>query len=168
MNIVSDGETGKRTQVTLEKIRLSIAQIGPGMKLAEAITNANGVTLMPAGIRLTPMFIARIKKWNIESLDVLVEKKAAQAALQNGGILPAARPYDDDDEDDGMTEEQEAFARSLAIEVSRPFVNVRDNPLMLQLRAAVIRRLVAQGPDNIINVLRRPPDRPPLPDGGAN
>ena len=140
---------------------MRIAQIAPGMKLAEPITNASGVTLMPAGIRLTPMFIARIKKWNIESLDVLVEKQRSGSTTQrlnnqSSGSLPAQTPVYEDE--NTLTAEQEAFARSVALEISRPFVNVKDNPLMMQLRAVVIKRVVADGPKGVVNVLRRIPN----------
>lgn len=160
----------------MEKITLAVSQITPGMKLAEPITNANGTTLMPSGIRLTPMFIARIKKWNIERLAVLVEKQgeeqaSGQEAEQNGvGPLAAEAEDSPNDGDDGdepaLTEEQVEFARGVAAEISARFVNVRDDPLMMQLRAVVIKRLVLHGPDGVVNALRRRPGLPPLPNGG--
>lgn len=136
----------------MEKLRLPIARIAPGMKLAEPITNAGGVTLMPAGIRLTPMFIARIRKWNITALDVFVESKRA-----GGPPPPSANPLPPPpvDDENSIAREQEEFARSVAQEISRPFINVRDNPLMMQLRAVVIRSIVAQGQRGLFNLLRQ-------------
>lgn len=125
------------------------------MKLAEPITNASGITLMPAGIRLTPMFILRLKKWNIEAVEVVAEKtrhttsaKVAQPQARSATTTATANT--------GMTAEQEQFARAIATEVSRWFVNVRDNPLMMMLRLAAIKRLVAHGPRGMINVMRHP------------
>lgn len=141
------------------------------MKLAEPITNASGITLMPAGIRLTPMFIARIKKWNIDALDVLVEKKrqdtdSIPAPAAPGGPAQAGRPAVRPQEQEiTLTAEQEQFARSVAAEVSRAYVNMRSNPLMMMLRAVTIKRLVMAGPDSVINALRRgPQDKIPLPE----
>lgn len=159
----------------LEKIRLHIAQITPGMKLAEPITNAGGITLMPAGIRLTPMFIARIKKWNIDTLEVLVDKVRTDQPEESGTrktttIKPRGqtsartRPASGGGED-ALSTEEEQFARSVASDVSKAFINVRRDPLMMQLRTIVIKRLVALGPDSVLNSLRRGPlDEIPLPE----
>ena len=143
------------------------------MRLAEPITNSSGVALMPSGIRLTPMFIARIKKWNIQSLNVIVENASGEPAAD--GMPPAARaaaPEGEEGEEDGDTgfsAEQEEFARSVAREVAQRFVNVKQNPLMVQLRAVVIRRLVLHGPDGIVNVMRRAHGGlPPLPGEGVS
>lgn len=126
------------------------------MKLAEPITNASGLTLMPAGIRLTPMFIARLQKWNIEAIDVIADKTDdARPPAGETTVTPKPRTRNEDGEYT-ITAEQEAFARAIATEISRNFVNVHDNPLMMQLRASAIKRLILHGPDGIINVLRRP------------
>lgn len=133
----------------MTKVRLNINEITPGMKLAEPITNSSGVTLMPSGIRLTPMFIVRLKKWNIESLEVFVEKRRATVPVEG------QRPRDTNTRVGvQMTAEQEEFARSIANDVSRRFVNVRENPLMMMLRNVAIKRLIAHGPDGMINVMR--------------
>lgn len=116
------------------------------MRLAEPITNANGVTLMPAGMRLTPMFISRIKKWNIESLEVLVEEEKPPAAATK----PIARPI----LDPNMTAEQEEFARAIAADVGKRFLNVKNDPLMMELRMIAIRKLIAHGPDGFLGLMR--------------
>ncbi len=151
----------------LEKTRLSIAQVTPGMKLAEPITNAGGITLMPAGIRLTPMFIARIKKWNMDAVEVFVDKIHADAPDETapGKTAVLAKSSVRAQKDDGaVSESLEQFARAVATDVAKVFVNVRDNPLMMQLRAIAIRRLVGAGPEAAVNSLRRGPlDDVPLP-----
>ena len=129
------------------------------MKLAEPITNASGVTLMPAGIRLTPMFIARIRKWNIDALDVLLEKRRTDTAAARGAMVQktgqAAQAADPAGEGEAPVAAQEDFARATALEISRPFVNVKSNSLMMQLRASVIKALVLHGANGVVNILRR-------------
>lgn len=154
----------------MEKVRLSVAEITPGMKLAKPIANANGTTLMPAGIRLTPMFIARIKKWNIESLDVLIDARESRDETETEPARSPKPPRKGASGDEGgepaLTEEQLEFARGIAAEVSARFVNARDIPLMMQLRSLVIKRLVQHGPDGVVNVMRRRQGLPLLSDGG--
>ncbi len=156
----------------LDKIRLPLAQITPGMKLAEPITNASGITLMPAGIRLTPMFISRIKKWNIEAIDVLIEKRGdpESRALPGAGggtrvLRPAAALVRGKTRvipsGNTLTAEQEEFARTVVKEISPPFSNLRDNDTMMQLRAAVIKKLIQEGRKSIVNKLRQLPQDPP-------
>lgn len=122
------------------------------MKLAEPITNSAGITLMPAGIRLTPMFILRLKKWNVEAVEVYAEK--TRNTTKTGIPNPQARSAGTSTT--SMTAEQERFARAIATEVSRWFVNVKDNPLMMMLRLAAIKRLIAHGPHGLLNVMRHP------------
>ena len=130
------------------------------MKLAEPITNSSGVTLMPAGIRLTPMFIARIKKWNIEALDVIVEKKKDIVVAAAADEVAGAKPRKDTKTPETLSAAQEEFARAIVREVSAPFINVRDNEIMMLLRASVIKRLIQHGRKGIVNQLRRPPGAP--------
>lgn len=148
-----------RTERPLDKERLTIDQLAPGMKLAEPITNASGVTLMPAGIRLTPMFIARIRKWNIEALDVLLEKRRPDTAAKRAALASkAAENARGGTPADAPGAQLEEFARRTALEISRPFVNVKNNPLMMQLRASVIKALVLHGAKGVANVLRHSPE----------
>lgn len=135
----------------MEKRTLSISQVSAGMRLAEPVTNANGITLMPAGIRLTPLFINRLKKWGIETLEVVAEKARETQSAPAPTRSTTSRTV-------SLTAEQEEFARSIATEVSRWFVNVRNDELMMQLRSVVIKRLVAHGRRGFINLLRRKPD----------
>lgn len=133
------------------------------MKLGEPITNANGVTIMPSGIRLTPMFIARIRKWNIDTIDILQEKKADAAAGDNGDAMTEKDQQEAQAQasqntrvlSDRLSQEQAEFARTVALEVSRTFVNVKNDPLMMQLRTVAIKRLVHHGCNGVVNVMRR-------------
>lgn len=147
----------------VEKVQLKIDQIVPGMTLAEPITNAGGVTLMPAGIRLTPMFIARIRKWNIGALDVIAEKKPDPARPSDTVVIRRAEAAQakQREAENPRPADREDFARRTALEISRPFVAVKTNPLMMQLRAAVIKKLVAHGMNGPVNVLRRAAEQAP-------
>lgn len=137
----------------MEQQKLTIDQITPGMKLAEAVTNAAGVTLMPAGIRLTPMFINRLKKWNIASLSVFVDRvrtgKTDVTPVQRASAPAASAPAT------AAMPQPDEFARQIAREVAGWFINLRDNPLMMQLRNTAIKRLVAHGKNGMINVMRK-------------
>jgi hypothetical protein len=153
----------------VDKVRLDTEKLAPGMKLGEPIIGANGVTLMPSGIRLTPMFIARIRKGNIARINVYVDKRPDDATdveetpghdRNESGHAPAGsgggRPRHDTAV--RLSRDQQDFIRSVATEVSRVFVNVMENPLMAQLRAATIKRLVMHGPDGVVNRMRRGDD----------
>ncbi len=134
------------------------------MKLAEPILGAGGSTLMPAGIRLTPMFLARIRKWNIEALDVFADSAPADAAPEDTSA--SARRKASVRRSGLVTGDREAFAHAVAADIARVFSNVRENPLMMQLRSIVIRHLVERGPDSSVGALRRGPvDELPLPIG---
>ncbi len=137
----------------MQKKRLGIAGITPGMKLAEPITNSAGVTLMPAGIRLTPMFINRLQKWNVESLEVFVEKERESVSSPPTRVLKSRSATSVAID---LAAGQEEFARNIALEVSRRFANVKDNPLMMDLRVIVVKRLIGHGEDGFLNRLRLP------------
>jgi hypothetical protein len=153
--------------VILEKTRLDISQITAGMRLAEPIGSAGGVTLMPAGIRLTPMFIARIKKWNIGTLEVFVDNMPADALEEQPAASTRRKTGVRERGDDGsVSEAREQFARAVAAEMAKVFNNVRENQLMMRLRSIALKRIVAKGANSPIAVLRRGPmDELPLPIG---
>lgn len=145
----------------MNRVKLDIEQVTSGMKLAEAVVNSAGVTLMPAGIRLTPIMINHLKKWGVASLEVLVEKTSVTRKGESGTTKRVAAAGTGV----GLTAEQEEFARAIASEVAGWFVNVRENPLMVQLRNVVIRKLIAHGRDGMINVMRR--NESPAAEEGA-
>ena len=147
----------------MERTKLEIDQITPGMKLAEPITNASGITLMPAGIRLTPMFIARLKKWNVSTIEVFVEPNRDHSDDEDG-----KRPRRSSSTTTAVfSAEQEEFARAVVSEVSRWFVNVRDNQLMMQLWGVVTKRLIAHGKNGLLNVMRQTPGPRPATEEKA-
>lgn len=135
----------------MAKTRVNVSNLNPGMKLAENIANASGITLIPVGVRLTPMFISRLEKWGIEAVDILVEEKEAKEEVANPASLAlAAMP--------NASTEQREFMEAITAEVAQTFANVRDNPLMMQLRAVAIKKLVANGPNGCLAAIRMDPD----------
>ncbi len=135
------------------KRRLNLSQVTPGMKLAEPIANASGITLMPAGIRLTPMFIVRLQKWNIDTIEVFLDRPkepASSAPNQPRMARSSTSP-------NSLSAAHGEFAREIIEEVNVWFSNVRENPLMMVLRGIAIKRLVAHGRTGIINAMRHPP-----------
>lgn len=135
----------------MAKKKIEIGKLAPGMRLAENITNGAGMTLMPSGVRLTPMFISRLEKWSIASVYVLEEETQAEApqprTVAAAAVAMAARP--------DATQEQQEFARATALAVATWFSNLKEDPLMMQLRNIAIRKLVSDGPDGMLNKLRR-------------
>ena len=137
----------------MDKQRLNLSQVTPGMKLAEPITNAGGVTLMPAGIRLTPMFIVRLKKWDIDTIEVFLDEpkeKTHAASSQTKSVKQS------NTSSIALAEAQSEFAKAIVDDVNVWFSNVRENQLMMELRAVAIKRLVAHGPNGMINRMRHP------------
>lgn len=137
----------------MNKKRLPMSQIAPGMILAEDIANAAGVTLMPKGIRLTPMFISRLAKWDVKTIEVTLPEQEAEEpapAHESSGsrTIHAAQAGQ------AITPEQEEFVKSVTREVSSWFQNLRDDPLMMQLRVLAIKKLVSIGPNAMLNQLR--------------
>lgn len=144
------------------------------MKLGKAIVNRNGLTIMPVGTRLTPMYIDRIRKWKIERLEIIKEsvheaeiahkKKATARFKTNSDTLSdqetAALSAASDNANSAPTTVQPGkqpdldFVRSVASAISPAFANVKQNPLMMQLRTIVIKRLVMHGPEGLLNVMR--------------
>lgn len=120
-------------------ISIGIDAIKPGMRLAKPLLDSGGATLLPAGIRLTPIFASRIRKWGITAIEV--ESRETRAALSPSGrsiaSIPAAAPAPE--------LEKNPLAEQIAREVESRFVNVADDALMMRLRDIAIRRLVAAG-----------------------
>lgn len=144
----------------MQKLRVGINKLTPGMLLAENIVNEKGVTMMPQGVRLTPMFIRRLEKWGVTTVSVAVERKSEEPGKES----PRAPAQPDPAEAaKDTTSEQEAFIMSVVAEVGTWFANVRDNPLMMQLRTVAIKKLIADGPEGKLYQFRQMP----APDGGA-
>ncbi len=142
------------------KAKLPIDQVAPGMRLAEPIRNAAGVTLMPAGIRLAPMFISRLKKWNITEVTVLLDAKPETGPTTQLGSGPepgtkaVGRPSTRAMAA-AVGKEEDDFARDVMRDLNKRFANVQDNPLMVTLRDVAARKLISLGPDSYVNIVRQ-------------
>ena len=132
----------------MDKKKVRVANLAPGMKLAENIANSSGITLMPEGVRLTPMFIAKLSKWGIEEVEIQVDADEARSRvgshITNPGI--AAMP--------NASVEQREFVEAVSMEVAETFANVVDNPLMMQLRKIALKKRVADGPNGLLASFR--------------
>ena len=49
-------------------IKISVAQLEPGMKLAKAVQAGNGMVLFSEGTELVPSWIERLKDMNLETV----------------------------------------------------------------------------------------------------
>ena len=136
------------------KTKLKISDLTPGMKLGENITNELGVTLMPMGIRLTPMFISRLAKWNVESVMVLVEdqEEDEEKQLQPSNKKNSTNPLVAAKVDTSV--EQQEFIKEVSQEVGIWFSDIKDHPLMMQLRSIALKKLVADGRRGRLRALR--------------
>lgn len=133
--------------------KVEVGQLAPGMRLAEPVHNASGTTLMPAGIRLTPMFIVRLKKWGVTNVTIEVEAKPEPpaASLNPASMTTLTRQL----VESPAGAEASQFARDIAQEVMAWFANIKDDPLMHQLRNIAIKKLIAHGEAGVLNVMRR-------------
>lgn len=123
---------------------IDISQATSDMKLTKPVVNASGMVLMPEGIRLTPIFIDRLKKWGVQTVDIVTEKEEAPAAASQGRVSGPTR----------VTEVDRDFAQRVAEDVAKRFVYCKDNPLMAQLRVIVARQLFYHGSRGMLNVMR--------------
>lgn len=122
------------------------------MRLAEKITNSSGITVIPSGVRLTPLFINRLTKWGIESVDVSVDETTVtekSVALKHGTTTNIAI-----NAKTGNNVALQEFARDITTEITTRFKNVADDELMMRLRSIALKKLIADGPSGKLNRLR--------------
>lgn len=122
------------------------------MRLAEKITNSSGITVIPSGVRLTPLFINRLTKWGIENVEVVVDDTTVtvrSAAFKHGTTTNVAI-----NAKVGSSVALQEFARDINMEVTNRFKNLTDDELMMRLRSIVLKKLIADGPNGKLNRLR--------------
>lgn len=132
---------------------ITISQATSEMRLTKPVTNASGMVLMPEGVRLTPIFIDRLKKWGVQTLEITSDTEASDIPVAAPAVGFAASPVDDAG--------RKAFAEELARDVARRFGTVATIPIMAQLRAIVGKQLFEHGPNGMLNRMR------PLPGAKA-
>ena len=120
-------------------ISIDVDAIRPGMLLAKPLLDSRGGILLPAGIRLTPIFASRIRKWGIAVIEVESHDTRVALSPNDRTIVPPpeAAPAPEP--------ERDPLAEQFVGEVDERFINVADNALMMTLRGIVIRRLLADG-----------------------
>jgi hypothetical protein len=99
---------------------ISIDNAKPGMVVTEQVANDKGMVLLPAGTVLNEVLIARLKKWNVTSVN-----------YQGGG-----------EADTGSTEAGEIFSTpeidaALEKHLEEKFKPVMDDPIMAVLYKAI-------------------------------
>lgn len=126
---------------------IDISQATSDMKLIKPVTNASGMVLMPEGIRLTPIFIDRLKKWGVQTVEVMTEKDESPAAPVPQADARASGPT-------RILEADRGFAQRITGDVAKRFVLCKDYPLMMQLRTIVAKHLFQHGPKGMLNTIR--------------
>lgn len=136
----------------MSKKKVAVKNLVPGMRLAEKITNSSGITVIPSGVRLTPLFINRLTKWGLESVDVVVDDTTVtdkSSALKHGTTTNIAI-----NTKTGSSAALQEFAKDITVEVTNRFKNLADDELMMRLRSIVLKKLIADGPNGKLNRLR--------------
>ncbi len=137
----------------MAKQTILVSEVTPNMKLAEPIVNASGMTMIPRGVRLTPIFISRLVKWGIVEVEILVEDSAGQAQTstsRRGKSTTTSTSVGGGDVGADLIK----FVAKIKSEVDEVFSNMSDNPLMLALKTLVIKKLIADGPNGRLDLLR--------------
>ena len=97
---------------------LRLNDLRPGMVLASALYNTNGVMLLPRGTRLTPRYLEQFKRWDVrEALVEMLGAGPSDAGEQVDAALLAAidraldEKFDVQDDDEIMTEVKRVVRR---------------------------------------------------------
>ena len=120
--------------MTMKKVLLK--ELEPGMTLGQPVNDAQGRTIMPAGARLTPMYISRLEKWGIKEVVLEVEGEEEDAAQPVSAGVAIVESASDED--------REAM-RGIAQEAQTRFKGLEGNPLMDELKRLSVKHLVLQG-----------------------
>ncbi|MDR2391777.1 MAG: hypothetical protein LBE84_08885 [Planctomycetota bacterium] len=120
-------------------ISIGVDAIRPGMRLAKSLLDPGGNTLLPAGIRLTPIFASRIRKWGIAAIEVESHDTRAALSPNDRTVVPSPEAAPD------PGPERNPLAEQIVGEVDERFINVAGDALMMKLRGIVIRRLLTDG-----------------------
>ena len=115
----------------MAKKQLSIGEVQPGMTLAEPISDRTGRVIVAAGMKLSPVVISRLGKWNVASITVDVEEAAGAPAP--GSAAGEEAPVG--------TETAEISARMARLECV--FARAGENPVMVALHELARKHLAA-------------------------
>ncbi len=118
--------------------KLPIAELKSGMLLGQEILDAKGRVVVQNGARLTPMYIKRLEKWGVD--EVLIEEEEATS-----GETVEKRPSEGKSLLENASSEDREFMRRVALAAQERFSNIKDNPVMDELKRLAIRHLVMSG-----------------------
>ena len=113
----------------MAKKELPIEQVQPGMTLAEPISDRAGRVIVAAGMKLSPVVISRLGKWNVEAVTVEVEETSVHRPVGGGESAPAGE------------ETAEISARMARLECV--FARAGENPVMVALHELARKHLAA-------------------------
>ncbi|MCX7935457.1 MAG: hypothetical protein N3A66_09395 [Planctomycetota bacterium] len=116
--------------------RLNLAELQPGMVVAQTILDNSGRTILQEGGRLTPMIIGRLEKWGVTTVVIKTDDSGVMAKPQAAGTGVAAA---------AASEADREFMRKVAEQAIERFRNVENDPLMLELRKLAVAHLVRSG-----------------------
>lgn len=115
--------------------KLAIADLQPGMTLAQPILDNKGRTILPEGTRLTPMAINHLGKWGVEEVRIRKEQETTVHKQQAvTGILP-----------ESASEKDLAFMRRVAEDVAKRFANLPPTEVNNELRRLALKHLITSG-----------------------
>jgi len=116
--------------------RLNLAELQPGMVVAQTILDNAGRTILQEGGRLTPMIISRLEKWGVTTVVIKTDESGSMSQLQVAGPPTAVGEN---------SEAEREFMRKVAEQAIERFRNVENDPLMLDLRKLAVAHLVRNG-----------------------
>ena len=108
-------------------IRVSIVDLKPGMVLARAVQNQQGVLLLDAGTKITKKNIRIFKSWGVNEFSV----KGELNSLKTGGETPEPEMRD-----------------AVEMELKAKFSDVMNDPVMVQIFNAASKLLLKDLPKN--------------------
>lgn len=116
-------------------LRLPLADLQPGMTLAQPIVDKKGRTIVPEGTRLTPMTINHLGKWGVSEVRI---KKNSDTTVHKQSAISGMLP-------ESASEQDVAFMRRVAEEVARRFANLQPTELNNELRRVALKNLITHG-----------------------
>jgi len=108
-------------------IGMNIADLKPGMVLAQSVRNHQGVLLLDAGAKITKKNIRILKSWGVIEASVEGELNESKTA----GETPVAGIKD-----------------TVEMELAAKFSDVLDDPVMVEIYYAASRQLMKDLPKN--------------------
>jgi hypothetical protein len=84
----SDDAPGRRAMARDAGVSISLAEVQPGMVLAEAAHDAQGRLLMPPGTTLTTRHQRQLRHWGVEVVVVLASSAPNRHATPPASALP--------------------------------------------------------------------------------